>query len=155
IVKRFCWILFLLVATVSASALEVQQVRWGFDGQVVPFRFNLFSVLLANSSGDPFDGNVRFHKSRGLEERVGAVYESACYLSPQSSRWLQFYVYIDSTYDQWRLECGRGPGAVQDIPAPKWGPAAQVLLSDAQTTLSAFKLFPEELFPSTEAATSG
>src|SRR5262247_1867907 len=87
IVKRSCWILFLLVALVSASALEVQQVRWGFDGQVVPGRFNLFSVLLANPSADPFDGTVRFYKSRG-GERAGAVYESACYLSPHTSRWL-------------------------------------------------------------------
>ena len=153
--KRSCWILFLLVAAVSASALEVQQVQWGFDGQVVPGRFNLFSVLLANSSAEPFDGTVRCYKSRGLDERVGAVYESACYLSPQTTRWLQFYVYIDALHDPWRLTWGRGPGAAQDIPAPKWGPPAQVLLSDAQTTLSAFKQFPEELFPPTEAATSG
>jgi hypothetical protein len=42
------WICLLLFAAVSVSALEVQQVKWGFDGQFVPCRFNLNSVLVAN-----------------------------------------------------------------------------------------------------------
>ncbi len=156
--KRFVWICLLLFATVSASAFEVQQVKWGFDGQVVPGRFNLLSVLVANPDAAPFDGTVDFYKSRGLAERVGAVYKTPCYLSPLTTRWLQFYVYIDNQYDQWRLEWGRGPEDHQDIEPPKWGPPAQVLLSDPDTplgTVSAFKQFPEDLFPPTVAATSG
>ena len=152
------WIGLLIFAAVSVSALEVQQVKWGFDGQVVPGRFNLVSVLVANSDPAPFDGAVNFSKSRGLAERVGAVYEIPCYLSPLTTRWLQFYVYIDNQYVQWRVEWGRGPDDHYDIPAPKWGPAAQVLLSDSEKTLgtiSAFKQFPEDLFPPTAAATSG
>lgn len=154
-VKRFCCILFLVVAGVSASALEVQQVLWGFDGQVVPGRFNLFSVLLANPSADPFDGPVKLYKNRGLAERVGGVYQTACYLSPQSTRWLQFYVYVDALQDGWHLEWDRGSGGSLDIQAPKWGPPAQVLLSDALSASSAFRQFPEELFPPTETATGG
>jgi hypothetical protein len=152
------WIGLLLFAAVSVSALEVQQVKWGFDGQVVPGRFNLLSVLVANSDAAPFDGTVNFYKSRGLAERVGAVYKTPCYLSPLTTRWLQFYVYIDNQYDQWRLEWGRGPDDHHDIEPPKWGSPANVLLSDSETTLSrisAFKQFPEELFPPTVAATSG
>jgi hypothetical protein len=152
------WIGLLIFAAVSASALEVQQVKWGFDGQVVPGRFNLLSVLVANPDAAPFDGTVKFYKSRGLAERVGAVYGTPCYLSPLMTRWLQFYVYIDNQYDQWRLEWGRSPDDHHDIEPPKWGPPAQVLLSVSETTLgtiSAFKQFPEELFPPTVAATSG
>ena len=152
------WISFLIFAAVSVSALEVQQVKWGFDGQVVPGRFNLLSVLVANPDATPFDGTVNFYKSRGLAERVGAIYKTPCYLSPLTTRWLQFYVYIDNQYDQWRVEWGRGPDDHYDIQAPKWGPPAQVLLSDSETplgTISAFKQFPDELFPPTVAATGG
>jgi len=152
------WIGLLLFAAVSVSALEVQQVKWGFDGQVVPGRFNLLSVLVANSDATPFDGTVNFCKSRGLAERVGALYRTPCYLSPMMTRWLQFYVFIDNQYDQWRLEWGRGPDDHHDIDPPKWGPPAQVLLSGSDTPLnaiSAFRPFPEELFPPTVAATSG
>ena len=157
-IKRSWWICLLLFAAVSVSALEVQQVKWGFDGQVVPGRFNLLSVLVANPSGAPFDGTVNFYKSRGLAERVGAVYGTPCYLSPMMTRWLQFYVYIDNQYDQWRLEWGRGPDDHHEIEPPKWGPPAQVILSAPETTLStvsAFKQFPEDLFPPTVTATSG
>src|ERR1017187_9243136 len=156
--KRSWWICLLLFAAVSVSALEVQQVKWGFDGQVVPGRFNLLSVLVANPDAAPFDGTVNFFKSRGLAERVGAVYGTPCYLSPMMTRWLQFYVYVDNQYDQWRLEWGRGPDDHREIEPPKWGPPAQVILSAPETTLStvsAFKQFPEDLFPPTVAATSG
>jgi len=152
------WFYLPLFAACSASALEVQQVKWGFDGQVVPGRFNLLSVLVVNSSDTPFDGTVNFYKSHGLGDRVGAIYPTPCYLSPLTTRWLQFYVFIDNPYDQWRLEWGRGPDDHHDLDPPKWGPPAQVLLSDSETVLSAvsgFKQFPDELFPPTVAATGG
>jgi len=157
-IKRSWWICLLLFVAASVSALEVQEVKWGFDGQVVPGRFNLLSVLVANPGDVPFDGTVRFYKSRGMAERVGAVYTTPCYLSPLMTRWLQFYVYIDNQYDQGRLEWGRRPDEHHDLEAPKWGPPAQVLLSALETALgmvSAFKQFPEDLFPPTVAATSG
>jgi hypothetical protein len=156
--RRFAWIGLLLFAVIPASALNVQQVRWGFDGQVVPGRFNLLSVLVANPAARPFDGAVNFYKTHGLAERVGAIFTTPCYLAPFTERWLQFYVYIDNPYDQWRLTWGRGPNDHDDLRAPQWGPPAQVFLSDAETPLSevtAFKQFPEELFPTTVAATSG
>jgi hypothetical protein len=156
--KRSWWILLLFSAVFSASALEVEEVKWGFDGQVVPGRFNLLSVLVGNPSIAPFDGAVNLYKSRGLEDRVGAMYAAPCYLSPQATRWVQFYVYIENQYDQWRLEWGRGADDRKDLEPPKWGAPADVLLSDLDTPLSvvsAFKQFPDELFPSTTAATSG
>jgi hypothetical protein len=156
--KRGWWICLLLLAAATASALEVQDVRWGFDGQVVPGRFNLLSVLVANPAPDPFDGTVHFYKSRGMEERVGALYGTPCYLSPMTTRWLQFHVFIENEYDQWRLEWGRAPDDHHDLQPPKWGPPAQVLLTEPDTplsTVSAFKQFPEDLFPPTVAATGG
>ena len=156
---NFCWwICLLLFVVTTASALEVQQVYWGFDNQVVPGRFNLLSVLVANSSAEPFDGTMECYKTRGMEDRLGAIEETPCYLSPLTTRWLQFYVYIDNPYDQWRLVWDRKSDQHLDIDPPKWGPPAQVFLSDPETLLSgqsAFKEFPEELFPPTVAATSG
>ncbi len=153
---RWLYLLLLFIAT-SASALDVQQIKWGFDDKVVPGRFNVISVLVANSSSEPFDGTVDFYKSRGLE-RVGAINQMPCYLSPLTARWLQFYVFVDNQYDQWRLEWGRGADDHHDMEAPKWSSPAQVILFDADAPLSAasaFKQFPDELFPPTVAATSG
>jgi hypothetical protein len=147
-----------MIAATSVSGLDIQAVTWGFDGKVVPGRFNLLSVLAANNSLVPFDGTMRLSKSRGVGNRIGAAARASCYLSPQTTRWLQFYVYVDNQYDQWRLEWGRGPGDHEDLDPPKWGASTQVFLSDGSATLSAasvFRAFPEELFPPTVAATSG
>lgn len=149
---------FLLFFVTTASALEVQQIFWGFDGQVVPGRFNLLSVLVANSSTEPFDGTMNCYKTRGMGEQLGAIFETPCYLAPLTTRWLQFYVYIDNEYDQWRLDWGQSADDDYDIEAPKEGRPAQVFLADPETVLEgtiSFKQFPEELFPPTVAATSG
>lgn len=153
--KRSWWICLLLFVAASASALEVKEVQWGFDGQVVPDRFNVLSVLVVNSTTTPFDGTVNLYKTRGMEQRLGGLYSSPCYVSPMMTRWVQFYVYIENQYDDWRLEWGRDVTDRSDVPKPRWGPPAQVLLADSETTLSAvtaFKQFPEELFPPTVAA---
>jgi hypothetical protein len=157
--KRAWWIFILLFTLASASALEVKQARWGFDGTVVPGRFNLLSVLIENRSADAFDGTMTLYKNAGgMGQRVGALYGSPCYISPLATRWVQFYVYVENQYDQWRVEWGRGPDTHHDIDPPKWGPPGRVILSDSLTSLSAtasFRQFPEELFPPTAAATSG
>src|SRR5215469_7079634 len=157
---RFCswWICLWLFIAASASALEVKEVQWGFDGKVVPDRFNVLSVLVVNSSMTPFDGTVNLFKTRAMEQRIGALYGSPCYVSPMMTRWVQFYVYIENQYDDWRLEWGHDAADRSDVPRPRWGPPARVLLSDSEITLSAvtaFKQFPEELFPPTAAAMDG
>jgi hypothetical protein len=152
-----CAASLLLFAAMSASALEIQDVKWGFDGQAVPNRFNILSVLVGNFSSTPFDGSIEFYKSRGMA-RVGAVYRVPCYVSPLTTRWVQFYVYTDTSYDQWRMEWGRGPKDYHDFDPPRWGPPAQVMFTDSETALSigtVFKQFPEELFPPGIAGTSG
>jgi hypothetical protein len=71
---------------------------------------------------------------------------------------VQFYVYVENPYDEWQLQWGRGADAHQNIPAPKSGSPAKVLLTDSENPLrdtSGFKQFPEELFPSTVAGTDG
>lgn len=156
---KFTWLIcVMLLADVSASALSIEDKKWGFDGQVVQERFNVFSVLVANPSDVPFDGVITFCKSGGLQSHVGAVYQAPCYVSPQTTRWVQFYVYIGNDYDQWRLQWGRGSEDQETIDPPKSGAPARVLLADVdspESTLNPFKQFPEELFPPTGAATSG
>jgi uncharacterized membrane protein YhaH (DUF805 family) len=156
--NRCGWIFILLLTLASASALQVQQVRWGFDGTVVPGRFNLLSVLLDNPSSEPFDGSVNLYKVRGVEQRLGALYGNPCYVSPLTARWVQFYVYVENQYDEWRVEWGRGADNHQKLDPPKFGPPGQVMLSSSDMTLesgNSFRHFPEELFPPTAAATSG
>ena len=47
-----------LVVARSVVALDVDDVKWGFDGQVVEQRFNVLSVLVTNNTPNPFEGRA-------------------------------------------------------------------------------------------------
>src|SRR5260221_11797437 len=73
----------------TAHAIDVIQTEWGFDGQIVLQRFNLFSVLVDNSSATPFEGTIQLKKSVAGKQ-VDARIEEPVYLAPFSRRWVQF-----------------------------------------------------------------
>src|SRR5689334_7329602 len=79
-----CW---LLLGAGKALAVDVDQVIWGFDGQVVVNRFNLLSVLVSNPSPQPFEGKIELTKLVGGRQ-VDIPLVEAVYLSPHSSRWV-------------------------------------------------------------------
>ena len=146
-----------LLAATPVFGLDVRETLWGFDGQVVPERFNVLSVLVANPSSRPFDGTLRLLKGIGLEQGVGADYVIPCYVSPGGERWVQFYPYV-SGESQWRLTWGRRPTETMELRAPSLGPPARVLLCSAESlqgTRSLFRAFPDHLFPSSVAAADG
>jgi hypothetical protein len=149
-------LLFLLVLTQAALALEIKQTRWGFDGKAMPERFNILSVLVAQEpGGKPFDGELVLTETRGTEQAVGAPLVQTLYLTPGTERWVQFVPFVTQEYE-WRLRWGRGDKAVAPVPAPKLGPPAAVVLLDLASVFAPnLRLpgFPENLFPTNVAAT--
>jgi len=150
-------LLGLTLLSQAALALDVREVRWGFDGMVVPERFNLLSVLVANNSTEPFDGVVTLQKNQGLADAVGAAYEQPCYVAPFTERWIQFYPYIGME-NNWRLAWGKHRDEQASVDTPKQGPPARVFLFDPDNPIaahSALRLFPDHLFPTSVAAADG
>jgi hypothetical protein len=144
------------VLAVPAAALEVEEVRWGFDGLAVPERMNLLSVLVSNPKGDPFDRVVTLHRDDGIGRRVGERFGAACYVAPFKSRWLQFYPYVSGEGEPWVLSFA--PLDTHKLKAPRLGPPAIIRLADTTSTASGtsgVRSFPAELFPSTVCATDG
>ena len=146
-----------LLGAVRAEALEVRQVQWGFDGRVVPGRFNHVSLLVANPGQGTFDGPMSFAATLGFGGTRGAAYVQPVFIGPQGARWVQFDVFIGSGSEEFSLIWG--PGAKEretfDRQLPT-GPPACVWLVDAADTFArpgAFKAFPDALFPTTVAAT--
>ena len=146
-----------LLGAVRAEALEVRQVLWGFDGRVVPGRFNHVSMLVANPGNGTFDGPMTFAATLGFGGTRGAAYVQPVFVGPQGTRWVQFDVFIGSGSEEFSLIWG--PGAKEratfDRQLPT-GPPACVWLVDAGDTFArpgAFKAFPDQLFPTTVAAT--
>lgn len=153
------FIVLVLLGAGRVEALEVQQILWGFDGRVVPGRFNPVSVLVANPGGAAFDGAMTLAPTLGFGGPRGASYVQPTFIGPQSARWVQFEAFIGSGVEEFALVWGRGAREREtfDRQLPT-GPPACVWLVDANDTFArpgAFKAFPDQLFPTTVAATDG
>ena len=148
-----------LLGAARAEALEIQQVLWGFDGRVVPGRFNPVSVLVGNPGGGTFDGSMTLAPTLGYGGPRGAAYVQPVFIGPQSARWVQFEAFIGSGVEEFTLVWGRGAKERENFDRQlPTGPPACVWLVDANDTFArpgAFKAFPDQLFPTTVAATDG
>jgi hypothetical protein len=153
----------------SARAVEVKQTVWGFDGQIVMQRFNLFSVLIDNPSATPYEGTIHL-KKLVAGKQVDAIIVESVYLSPYSSRWVQFYPYVKSDWDNWEVSwvasensapeatsASRQSGAGSfSPPSARPGKPAAILLEDPDAIpqgAGSIKRLPDNLFPPHSTAT--
>ena len=160
----------------TARAIEIKQTVWGFDGQIVMQRFNLFSVLVDNPSASPYEGTIHL-KKLVAGKQVDAIIAESIYLAPYSSRWVQFYPYVKSDWDNWEVSwvaggtsatggTGASAGAAASRqsggagsfspPNARPGKPAAVLLDDPDAIpqgAGAIKRLPDNLFPPHSTAT--
>ena len=154
--RLFHILLITLLAGHTASALEVREKRWGFDGRVRPGRFNILSVLVVNPDARAFDGQLVMEEHRGMQKPVGAPVVQPVYLAAGSSRWVQLHLFINQPGEEWRLRWGNGARENETIDGAQFAAPARVLLIDPESAFaakSAMRAFPDDLFPSTVAAT--
>jgi hypothetical protein len=155
--RLFAIALLLACSALSSVALEVRQVVWGFNGQVLPYRINPVSIEIHNPTKKTFDGELDLHRVMPLVGRVGERTVLPCFLSPNTSKWVQFFVYAGEN-DLWELSWGAGANNSYTLPAPTSGAPARVLLTTGdQLTARGSKLkgFPEYLFPPSVGAMDG
>src|SRR5687768_2667141 len=110
-------LVWLLTFAESNAALEIKEVRWGFDGRIVPERFNILSVLVDNTGRGPEEEILALEESRGMESRVGAPFIEPVYLTPGTTRWVQFYPLV-SAHAEWKLRWGRFREKRYDVEKP-------------------------------------
>jgi hypothetical protein len=148
----------LLFAAGTASAIDVGEIRWGFDGRATPQSFNLLSVLVTNNGPSPFEGKLELCESIGGGRRVGALLAEDLYLAPNSSRWIQFYPYVKEAYEEWWLQWGRRGDERADVRRPVLQDQGLVMLVASDDSLRvgrAVRQFPAHLFPPMVTATDG
>lgn len=145
---------FLLMAgRACLGGIEVVEVRWGFDGRVVPGRINLMNVCLVNQGETPVELQVSLYRTNTVLQQGGTLV-GAGYLVPNLPRWFAFYPYVSERREEWHLDWD---GGGRTLPAPRFGPPARVFL-DSRRGLAArpaMKVFPAELFPPTVSVTDG
>lgn len=153
------FLLFVVLWAASAQALEVQQTLWGFDGRVVPDRFNPLSVLVSNPSNLAFDGALTLLPESTAPGGSGASYVQAVFLAPRTSRWVQFYVQTGGVVGRYSLRWGRGTKDTYDFDeVVNTGAPPCVWLRDLESPFAAggtLKSFPDQLFPTSAMGAEG
>lgn len=142
-----------------ASAIDIEDVHWGFNGKVAPNRFNLLSVQVSNPSPQEFNGEITLYKRLGGGGYVDARIVESVSISPFSRKWVQFYPYINGSWggtlsnETWQLGYARESF---DLPQPRAAKYQRVVL-DPPSGLAGrsgiLKAMPESLFPSFVSAT--
>ena len=141
-----------------ASALDVSDYKWGFNGKVASHRFNVLSVLVNNPTPQPFNGEVQLRKSLGGAGTVDAAIVEPVTLAPNSSKWVQFYPYItiEGSYsaETWQVVWHGGSFPLQ---APRLAKYQRIILDDPNSVSAKggpikFHL-PDNLFPPFVTAT--
>ena len=155
---KWCCLWFMVAFSMPGWAeLQVSETRWGYDDHVVPGRMNLLSVLVVNTSATPVEGDLTAYRMSGPMDRRGENFVQPVYLSPLASRWVQFTMWLD-VGDSVVVSWGKGSRDRMTVKAPRHGAPARVLLVDPENPYVSgmtLKMFPDNLFPTTVAATDG
>jgi hypothetical protein len=151
------WLALWLALAAPLGALEVRQTIWGFDGHVVPGRFNPISILVDNPRPAPFDGQLLLSPVDGVGGQRGTEYVHPVFLAPHTARWVQFHIFIGNNVGHYAIQWGRGPKDRSELSGDiSLGPPACVWLRDTDNPFGlagALKSFPDELFPTSVIAT--
>ncbi len=150
-----CRYALLLVASLARSAaaqdgVVIQDVQWGFDGKTTERTFTPLSVLVQNNSAETLEGKLRLIKFVQLNQQIDAVYEQDYFVSGFSSRWVQLMPFVVSDFESWRLEWGPGRDQRMEVPTPRNGDPATVLVYDPDDLPDAggvLRRFDQALFP--------
>ncbi len=145
-----------LVASAGA-ALEVESVRWGFDGRPYPESFNPLTIEFSNPGNEPFMGAVQLTKRIGLGGKAGATEIQPCSIAPGGRRTVQFLPYVGTNADSltWRLEWNGGSESLNEVRLAVGAASVELISGDvfAARDTSRLDRFPARYFPTTAGAT--
>ena len=169
--------LTMVAVCVLAGAAQAQpkQIRivesiWGFDGRVVPGQFNPLSILIDNLSDDPVEGFVTLQSVSGMVRNTGAQFTETIYLSPHTTRWVQFYPYVNRYATGWRVSVrteqgllfsdsmDQGRSVFESVSGEGDSKTVQAVILDKSGLTSrqptTVKHMPDEVFPPFSTATA-
>ena len=132
------------------GSVVIRQIEWGFDGKATSRTFTPLSVLVQNNTAAPVSGTLRLTKHIQLNQQIDAEYVQSYYVSGFSSRWVQLTPYVLDDYETWMLAWGDGRQQRAEIPTPRTGDRATVLMydpEDVQSSGGVLRRCDQALFP--------
>ena len=149
----------LIIMAGQARALEVRDVRWGFNGAVKRNAFNLCSIDLENPTPDPFQGSVELKPSDGIGRGHDTAWtELNVYVGPGETRTVQFMPFVTSQAPNWEVSWGASNSERFSFLHSTREVSSQVAVQfyaaqGASSPLKGIEAFPEDDFPIGAAGT--
>jgi hypothetical protein len=157
---RVVWFLMILACGSGlAQALEVREVRWGFNGAVKRNAFNLCSIDLHNPAFEAFQGPVQLAATGGVGRGDDTPWtELNFYVESGQTRTVQFVVYVTSQALGWEVSWGPGGQDRFEFPHSKReiiAPVAVQFFADqgVSSPLKGIEVFNDRDFPIGAAGT--
>jgi hypothetical protein len=151
----------------SVEAIEIVDLKWGFDGTARSETFVPLHVLVRNEASEGFVGQFVLNKRDALGNRIGAPLIVATALAPSQQNWIRFHVYLENqdvvvgsgqSSWNWRLRWNgsqRGDHRIET--APRRGSPARVMLLPRGDVAAGgswgLPILTDELFPATVTST--
>ena len=157
----FSLLLSLALVLSARAELIVRNPVAGFGGGFVPERFNLLSVEVVNTGSQPFEGVISIDDGGFSGSPVRT--SQPLFVSPGSSRWVQFYPYVTG-YQRWQISWsdaqGRGDSmsVLRDEDSVRTGAPVTVVFNAPDspvTQQTRLRPFMENLFPPSVTGTTG
>lgn len=155
--------LAIITTPVPARALDIVEVRWGFDGKLTRNRFNVLSILVNQPLPTAFEGEMRLTKRMNSGGRIDAPLIESAFVSPFGERWVQFYPYISSLGNEsedFHLDIFSKTGQMVqtvDLPRARFGWPSRIMVDGGGLLRKnlPLKRLPDVLFPPFVTATDG
>jgi hypothetical protein len=146
------------VPLAADGSVVIKHIEWGFDGKAVQRTFTPLSVLVQNNTAAPVSGTLKLTKHLQLNQRIDAEYVQTYYVSGFSSRWVQLTPYVIDDYETWTLSWGEARNQKAEIPTPRVGERATVLIHDPEAVQIAggvLRRCDQAIFPVSVTGTDG
>ncbi len=146
------------LAQIPAGAVEVEDVRWGFAGGLVPGCTQPFTVTLRNPDATPAEVELTLKCIVPWMMTADAALVESVYLSPGAVHRVQFYPYYEGNTEAWTLTWGSRPDESLELTTPENIAGAHVVIEDPRLRRAGhadLASFPEHLFPPAVQALDG
>ena len=156
--RAFVFLVGLVLLVGQASAIEVREVRWGFNGAIKRNAFNLCSIDFINPSPDPFIGMIELRPANGIGRGEDVPWVEDVYIAPGESRTIQFTPFVSSQAPDWRVKWGQASNQHFDFPhsnreIPDQVAVQFIALQGVSSPLRGIEAFLENDFPIGAAGT--
>ncbi|QDT45781.1 hypothetical protein Pan241w_59090 [Gimesia alba] len=150
------WIIYFSVVSFVfpqfVEAIEIHNIRWGFNNRPVAYKINPVTLLVENTSPTPFEGEIKFQQESFRGQRIGITLSAATYIAPFEKKSLQFYPYITESANNWEASWEENNDQQTQLflaPRPATDNALiQLVQPDSlDRIIPGIKQYPEDLFP--------